>query len=81
MSAPRAAAAGWRCRARCGYAETLRLESRMENGVIMDRDFTLFVVDDDPAMRALFSTMFADRYGIEVFAAAADCLQTRFLRW
>lgn len=41
----------------------------------MEQDFTLFVVDDDPAMRALFSTMFADRYGIEVFAAAADCLR------
>lgn len=41
----------------------------------MEANFTLFVVDDDPTMRTLFSTMFSDRYEIELFESGAACLQ------
>ncbi len=40
----------------------------------MESNFKLFVVDDDEAMRELFSVMLADRYEVEVFESGADCL-------
>lgn len=40
----------------------------------MESNFTLFVVDDDESMRALFAAIFADRCALELFDSSDGCL-------